>query len=213
MRILILALLTVCPLYAQGPSVVFSEIMWMGSNASNADEWIELYNAGHSPQNLQGWTITRLTSQGEETMLIIDRGTIETGQTFLISNYGADHANSHLASTAQVVNSALSLPNNKLQLRLYAGSPEDGSNLIDTADDGSGVPLAGDSALKKSMVRVDFNGDGRLASSWQTAESALGWDPESSEMGTPGFVDITSSKATRPTSIETTSWSTLKRSQ
>ena len=66
MRILILALLTVCPLYAQSSSVVFSEIMWMGSNASSADEWIEFYNAGSSPQNLQVWTITRLTSQGEE---------------------------------------------------------------------------------------------------------------------------------------------------
>ena len=46
MRILILALLAVCPLYAQSPSIVFSEIMWMGSSASSADEWIELYNAG-----------------------------------------------------------------------------------------------------------------------------------------------------------------------
>ena len=52
MCILILALLAVCPLYAQSPSVVFSEIMWMGSSASSADEWIALYNAGGSPQNL-----------------------------------------------------------------------------------------------------------------------------------------------------------------
>ena len=122
MRILILALFAVCPLYAQSPSVVFSDIMWMGSSASSADECIELYNAGSSAQNLQVWTITRLTQQGEEAILTIDEGIIEPGQAFLIANYAADHANSRLANTPQIVSATLSLPNNKLQLGLYAGS-------------------------------------------------------------------------------------------
>ncbi len=213
MHILILALLAVCPLYAQSPSIVFSEIMWMGSSASSADEWIELYNAGSTQQNLRGWTITRLTSQGEESMLTIDEGIIEPGQAFLIANYAADHANSRLASTPHIVSAALSLPNNKLQLSLYAGSPKDGTPLIDMADDGSGMPLAGDSALKKSMVRIDLTGDGSLGSSWQTAETASGWDPESTEMGTPGVVPqgITATTTTRPTSIETIGWAKIKR--
>ena len=213
MHILILALLAVCPLYAQSPSIVFSEIMWMGSSASSADEWIELYNAGSTQQNLRGWTITRLTSQGEEAMLTIDEGIIEPGQAFLIANYDADHANSRLATTPQIVSATLSLPNNRLQLSLYAGSPKDGAPLIDSADDGSGVPLAGDSALKKSMVRIDFTGDGTLEGSWQTAKTASGWDPESAEMGTPGVVPhgITETTTTRPTSIETTVWAEVKR--
>ena len=45
-----------------------------------------------------------------------------------------------LASTPHIVSAALSLPNNKLQLSLYAGSPKDGAPLIDMADDGSGMP-------------------------------------------------------------------------
>lgn len=68
--------------------------MWVGSSTQSAEESIELYNAGSSPQNLQRWTITRLTSQGEEAMLTIDEGIIEPEQALLIANYAADHANS-----------------------------------------------------------------------------------------------------------------------
>ena len=46
-------------------------------------------------------------------MLTIDEGIIEPGQAFLIANYAADHANSRLANTPQIVSATLSLPNNK----------------------------------------------------------------------------------------------------
>ena len=49
--------------------IIFSELMWMGSSASSADEWIELYNCGDHPVELSGWTITRLTREGEQLML------------------------------------------------------------------------------------------------------------------------------------------------
>ena len=34
--------------------VVFSEIMWMGSSSSSADEWIELYNRSDDEIDLAG---------------------------------------------------------------------------------------------------------------------------------------------------------------
>ena len=132
----------------------------MGSSASSADEWIELYNTGETTQDLSQWTLTRLTDEGEQVMLVIESGQINPGETFLIANYSSDHKNTRLESLPQLVNAALSLPNSKLQLRLYTGQPDTGAILIDIADDGSGTPLASDSEQKRSMVRIQFHGDG-----------------------------------------------------
>ena len=76
--------------------------------------------------------------------------------------------------------------------------------LIDRANYGTGTPLAGDSALKKLTVRIDFSTDGSLEHSWNTAETAVGWDTGSPEMRTPEFVDqsIAVTITTRSTSIE-----------
>lgn len=45
------------PLYAQSPSVVISEIAWMGTETSTNDEWLELWNSGSEPVDLTGWTL------------------------------------------------------------------------------------------------------------------------------------------------------------
>ena len=89
---------------------------------------------------------------------------------------------------ATVVATAVALPNSKLQLRLYDGDPEAGGNLIDSADDGTGAPLAGDNKKKAAMVRVEFDTDGSLKQAWETATEASGWDEGSSELGTPGSI-------------------------
>jgi hypothetical protein len=128
---------------AQDPGpVVFSELMWMGSEASSADEWIELYNRGSQSIDLSGWTITRVGSDGTEgVMLTVEAGSIGVGETFLIANYKPDSDRSRLATTVQFVSTAVALPNTKLMLRLY-DAPE-GGTLIDVADDGTGRPLGG----------------------------------------------------------------------
>ena len=156
------------------PKIVFSELMWMGSSASSSDEWIELYNRRDVQIDLAGWTIVRLTKDGEEIMLQIQEGKIPAHATFLISNYSSDDPRSRLAVQPQLVDAAVSLPNTKLQLRLYDGDPEKGGKLVDTADDGSGAPFAGDNKLKYAMMRVAFDQDGALPASWLTAEKAIG---------------------------------------
>lgn len=40
-----------------GTNIFFSEIAWMGSENSYADEWIELYNNSDEKINLLGWTL------------------------------------------------------------------------------------------------------------------------------------------------------------
>ena len=167
--------------------VVFSELMWMGSEASSADEWIELYNRGSSARDLSGWTITQTGNDGEETvMLQLSEGSIAPGEAFLIANYNA--ARSQISVEPDVVATAVALPNSKLQLRLYDGDPGAGGNLVDSADDGSGAPLAGDNKQKAAMVRVEFGTDGSLEQAWATATEASGWDDGSVELGTPGSI-------------------------
>jgi len=119
--------------------VVFSELMWMGSTASTADEWVELYNRSAAEVDLDGWTITRLVAAGDKPMVRLT-GTIRPGTTFLIANFSPDDPRSRLAAQPQMVTSSLSLPNSKLQLRLYDGDPEKGARLVDVADDGVGAP-------------------------------------------------------------------------
>ena len=194
--------------------VVFSELMWMGSSGSTSDEWIELFNTAEESIDLSGWTIARRSGDEILPMLVIPEGWISAKEIFLISNYPADDDRSRLLSSPQLVDSALSLPNSKLQLFLYDGAPGS-AQLIDVADDGKGAPMAGDNDLKRSMVRVRLDSDGSVPDSWTTADEASGWDPDSPELGTPGFVSKAISEATtigeeKTTHVEATAWAGVK---
>jgi hypothetical protein len=178
---------------AQPGHIVFSELMWMGTSSSTADEWIELVNRGDETVDLAGWTITRATADSEAIMMRIGAATLAPAETFLIANYAADDERSMLAATPDLVDPAVSLPNTKLALRLYSGDPEAGADLVDWADDGSGAPLAGDADLKHSMVRVQLDGDGASAASWADAVTGSGWDVGAAELGTPGLLSSASS--------------------
>ena len=88
MLTLIIALLVAAgPTLAGEETVVFSEIMWMGSTGSTADEWIELHNHSDRAVDLVGWAITRMTAEGERFMLAIESGTLAPRGVFLISNF------------------------------------------------------------------------------------------------------------------------------
>ena len=176
------------PLAAQPGPVVISELMWPGSTASSADEWIELYNPSDATVDLAGWTLTLRSGDEDKVMLVLDAGAISPGQTFLIANYAADHKKSLLAVQPQFVDAAVSLPNTKLLLHLYDGDPQVGGQLIDVADDGRGAPFAGDSASKSAMVRIAFDQPGDQSESWATATEQSGWDSGASELGTPGSI-------------------------
>ncbi len=176
------------PVSAQPGPIVISELMWSGSTASTADEWIELYNPSDAAVDLTGWTLTYRSGDEEKVMIVLDAAEVSAGQTFLIANYAAEHKNSLLAVEPQRVDSAVSLPNTKLLLHLYDGDPQAGGQLIDVADDGRGAPFAGDSASKSAMVRIAFDQPGDQPESWATATEQSGWDTGASELGTPGSI-------------------------
>jgi hypothetical protein len=169
--------------------VVINELMWAGSEASFADEWLELKNMTDSEISLSGWQLTK-NGDGETLMLEIPEGkTIEANGYFLITNYSPDDSKSNIAEMIEpdVTDTAVSLSNTKLQIKLYDGQWDAGATLIDTADDGVGVPAAGSNETpKKSMVRQIPPGDGTDPANWFTANTRWGWKANAEEWGTPG---------------------------
>ncbi len=209
--VLVLAFILLLPrfLSASPPGeVIISEIMWMGSTASSADEWIELHNRSDAVVDISGWTITRINSDEEKLMLSIASGQIEPHGYFLISNYPQNHSNTLLAVNPDLVDASISLPNTKLQIKLYKGPWDQGAELVDVADDGIGAPAAGDAELRKSMVRSMPPEDGTLGLSWSTAEISSGWKDGASEMGTPGSGEETS--VSPPIDVDRHVWGKIK---
>lgn len=164
--------------------VIINEVMWMGSTKSTADEWIELYNMTDQDIPLAGWRITCLDGNGSETLMLTIPADkiIQKNDYFLISNYDKGHNNTILDIKPDFIDTAVLLSNSKLQIKLYNQS----GKLVDIADDGIGVPLAGSKVVPMaSMERNDIPGDGTLAENWHTAVESINFIKGVLEKGTP----------------------------
>ncbi|MBI3572660.1 MAG: lamin tail domain-containing protein, partial [Candidatus Kerfeldbacteria bacterium] len=175
---------------ADGPTVVINELMWMGSSASSADEWIELRNLTDQPVDLSNWQLTKKSSGNEVAMLTIPTGkTLPANGYFLISNYANTNTSSVLSVVPNYVTTDVALSNSALQVKLY----DQNHVLLDTADDGVGNPLAGnfDSTKKiyAAMERNPIPGDGTLGQSWHAASRGVGFQDGKTERGTPGSIN------------------------
>jgi hypothetical protein len=182
--------------------VVISEVMWMGSDVSTADEWVEIVaiQQNHSdhesdiPLSLSGWTLTRL-KDGEE-IVIVEFGdiTIGSGEYILVSNYA--ESESRLSIEPNVITKDIVLSNTQLLLRLRDAA----GTLVDSVDDGVGEPFAGrNDAPKASMERVDLAESGESQANWQTSTESKGFDDGALIYGTPGFANIISPHSIPPT--------------
>ncbi len=168
------------------PTVVISELLWMGSSTSSSDEWIELRNVTDQPIDLSGWKLSKKSNGTETDMLTIPAGkTIEPHGYWLISNYAATNASSTLNIAPDVVDTAVVLANTALQVKLYDAA----AALIDVADDGSGNPVSGkydsSNAVYYSMERNRTPGDGSLEQNWHVARKAVNIKSGKPELGTP----------------------------
>ncbi len=163
--------------------------MWMGSDLSTADEWIELLITGTGAVDLSHWSLTSLDSKGKEaTIAQLGLGTtLASGQYFMIANFTADH--SRLSAEPQLVSTSMSLPNTKLLLRLRNAS----GMLIDEVDDGVGNPFAGANGSqlwgKASMERINPLSAGNVQTNWRTATTIAGFDDGVRLYGTPGALN------------------------
>ncbi len=169
----------------QTPNVVINELLWMGSPASSADEWIELRNMTDIAVDISGWKLTRKSSGQEVTMLTIPaEKTIEAHGYFLISNFAMSSASTQLAIDPDVVDTAVSLLNSGLEVKLYDAT----GALVDVVDDGSGTPLAGKYVSGQeyaSMARNGIPGDGTKPERWHTTTTSVNLKTDSIIKGTP----------------------------
>jgi hypothetical protein len=181
MRYLIFIIGMIIPTVTYG-QVVISEVMWVGSEISTADEWLELSNISDETVSLSGWTITKRSSDGGDTEMILfsEDAQILAGDFFLIANYDAEK--SALSVSPDLVSTSVSLANSKLYLQLI----DEEGEVVDAVDDGTGSPFAGGKTPYASMERIDLKSSGEEADNWKSAEVSVGFDEGVEVMGTPG---------------------------
>ena len=172
-----------CPVDANAQAVI-SEVMWMGSDMSSADEWIEIANTSTGAVDLSGWEISYLSSGEEKIMFTFPEEFNLSAEEFgIISNYDLDK--SRLSDEPMFISSSISLPNSKLLISLI----DDEGNLIDQIDDGVGVPFAGSKSPFASMERIDLRASGLDPDNWRTADQSRGFDDGVEIYGSPGYYE------------------------
>jgi hypothetical protein len=168
--------------------VVINELMWAGSSLSTADEFIELKNISDNDINIEGWILSRVLDGKEVEMLVLPKGSkILAKKYFLISNYAQTYAKSIINIKSEVVDTAVSLSNDELQIKLYKGDMSLVGNLIDIAGNGK-APLVGENSdAKKSMERNLLPGDGQQKENWHTCANPENLKLDSVDFATPGM--------------------------
>lgn len=164
--------------------VIISELMWMGTDISTSDEWVEL--ASNTDQALTGWTMTSVKDGVEEIIARFATGaTITPAGPIVVARW--DEGRSRLSAAPGLIVPSLTLPNTKLLLRVRNAA----GILIDEVDDGIGNPMSGSNPSgggpKASMERITFDAPGNQPSSWRAATVTQGFDPGALIFGTPGF--------------------------
>ncbi|MCE9585822.1 lamin tail domain-containing protein [Candidatus Uhrbacteria bacterium] len=167
---------------------IIGEVMWAGSSLSSADEWLELWNDSDEPLALAGYVL-RGTSPSDivfdETQTILAHG------TFLIANYAYDDIKSVIATSVQLVTTAVSLSNSQLKIELF--SPD--GTLVDTAGDGTTPPAGSSLPTKTSMIRA-------IDGSWISATSSMNLDNGITDFATPGFCDACGTPVTPAPTVD-----------
>lgn len=183
-------------------SVVINEIAWMGTLASTADEWIELYNPGSTAINITGWTLRGVDGTPNITL----NGTIPAGGYFILER-SDDNTISDVTAN-QIFTGDLGNTNEILQLIDTA------NRTIDTANANGGPWPAGSTSTYGSMERRGVVPDSDTA--WITNANPASWTKHDARgtsstsfliRGTPGYanwaITVTATPSPRPTTTRT----------
>jgi hypothetical protein len=133
---------------AAEPSVLINEIAWMGTENSNTDEWLELYNNTNEEIDLTGW---KLEADDGSPKINLE-GVIPAGGYALLERTDDETVSEITAD--QIYTGSLS--NSGEWLKLYNAD----NNLIDEINN-SEEWLGGDNSTKQTLERTDLT-------SWQT---------------------------------------------
>lgn len=129
--------------------VVISEVAWMGTAASSAHEWIELYNNTDQTINLNGWKVVSLTDSSPNfTISSANCSNLAIpAKGFFVLERTSDSTVSDVAADC-IYTGSLSDSGEILVLR----DPSD--NTIDTANGDGGAWPAGTTSPKATMERI-----------------------------------------------------------
>ncbi len=182
-------------------TVVINEIMWMGSDESTDDEWIELRNMTDKPINVGKWELTNVTSTGGTRKLMIPANrTIPANGYLLIARLNNNTPKSDLKAQVDVVEGDISLldsGNGNISLL------DDKGHIIDSAK-GDVWPAGENGTQKKSMERNEVPGDGLDQNSWHTCEDVRCNDgtywktADGNNFGTPKAANLSENDPTSP---------------
>jgi hypothetical protein len=163
------------PIMARATSTpMIGEVMWAGSSLSSADEWLELWNNSDEPLALAGYV---LRGASQTDIVFNETDTVPARGTFLVSNYIDTDPKTMLATSTQLVTTAISLSNSSLKIDLIAPN----GTVIDSAGDG-GTPPAGSSLpIKASMIR-------QIDGMWTSTTSSINVKAMT-DFATPGICD------------------------
>ncbi|MFH1855304.1 MAG: lamin tail domain-containing protein [bacterium] len=126
----------------ESPKIFINELMWQGSSASTADEWIELYNDSDELIDLSGFKICDEYKNDEPKsqpckenalMVEIEDGQIAPRGYFLIANFSSADPRSIIDAPADIVDTGISLSNTNLKISLRDHNNQE----IDVAGNGS----------------------------------------------------------------------------
>ncbi|HNC08036.1 MAG TPA: lamin tail domain-containing protein, partial [Anaerolineales bacterium] len=124
-------------------SIVINEVAWAGTGSAplSSDEWIELYNVGPSPVDLNGWKLKDSTTTINLTGVIPAHGyfLLEKDDNTTVSDIPAD-----------LIYTSMELSNSGETLTLYDAT----NKVIDTANGNGGSWPAGSSSTYGTMERV-----------------------------------------------------------
>jgi len=150
--------------------VVINEIAWMGTENSQNDEWIELYNNSSSIIDLNGWKII----SNDNAPNIILKNKIPSKGFFILERTD----DTTLPNTKADLIYKGSLNNNGEYLKLIDANGE----IIDEIDC-SKEWFFGDNETKKTMERKNALINGNDLANWQTSEEIGGTPNNNNSIG------------------------------
>ena len=164
-------------------AVVISQVYGGGGNtgATFKNDFIELFNAGNTPESIGGWSVQYSTAAGSTWQLTpIPAGTTLAAGRYLLIQQAAGSGGSVDLPTPDVIGTlAMSGTNGKVVLSsssaALAGTAPSGGTVIDAISYGTGTPTEGSATPALSNTTAALrNGNGCTDSQVNSADFSLG---------------------------------------
>ncbi|MFH1451005.1 MAG: lamin tail domain-containing protein [bacterium] len=172
-------------------TVAINEIAWMGTLASNSDEWLELHNTTDEDVDIINWSIFGADTEKCLNFSAADgfsSTTIPAKSYFIYANSEETIKNYEGNSLVDIWDASIGMNNNSPgQLILYDGQDCQG-NIIDGANQTTHNWFAGKSESRITMEKVNPYLAGSEVTSWQDNNLAVinGYDRNNNQLnGTP----------------------------